>query len=157
GFLNVWTGTELLVCCGSPNQMTDGPSTVGDAAAFNPSTNRWRPIHAPPSGAQSWGSVTVVGDTVYLLDGGTQPWAYEAYDITADAWRDLPPPPINATRSPDSRLGTSAWNGHEIFSVLSTTPSTDHDLALVAFDPATNTWRTLPPPPTRLEPTSLVA
>jgi hypothetical protein len=156
GFLNVWTGTELLVCCGSPNRQPDAV-TPGTAAAFDPATDRWRPIHPPASGAQSWGSVTVIGDTVYLLDGGTQPWAYEAYDITADAWHDLPAPPINATRQPDSRLGTSAWNGHEIFAVLTTTPSVDHDLALVAFDPAADTWRTLPAPPERLEPTSLVA
>jgi hypothetical protein len=101
--------------------------------------------------------VTVVGDTAYLLDGGTSPWAYVAYDLTNDTWRNLPAPPVNATRTPDSRLGPSATDGRQIFSVLTTTPATDHDLVLVAFDPATATWTTLPPPPVRLEPTALHA
>jgi hypothetical protein len=158
GFLDIWTGTELLVCCGAPSRVPDpGSAAAPSAAAFNPTTNSWRPIHAPPTNVQSWGSVSVIDNVVYFLDGGTAPWSYEVYDIGTDSWRDLPPPPVNAGRDPNSHLGTAAWDGHEIFTVLSTPPTSDHDLAVLAVDPATGTWRTLPPPPVRMEPTAFTA
>lgn len=161
-FTTVWTGTELFVCCGTEklSGSTDGTSQDGDgpgkAAAYNPTTNTWRPVAGPPKAVENWGAITVADKTVYFLDGGTAPWTYAAYDITRDSWREVPAPPVNDKRGAGSRLGPSAWTGKEIVAPITTPPANENDLMMVAFDPSSNTWRTLTPPPTRLEPTSLM-
>jgi len=156
GFTSVWTGRELLVCCGADKSGGDTTGGPALAAAYNPSTGTWRSVAGPPDPVESWGAISVAGDTIYFLDGGTSPWANAAYDITSDSWREVPAPPLNATRTPSSRLGPSAWTGKEIIAPISTPPASEHDLVMVAFEPASNTWRTLPSPPSRLEPTSLI-
>lgn len=156
GFTTVWTGSELLVCCGTekPSEAALGTSPA-QAAAFNPDTDTWRVLAGPPTPVESWGAITVADRSIYFLDGGAAPWSYAAYDIDRDSWRVIPAPPGNDKREPHSRLGPSAWTGKEIVAPIATPPASDHDIMMVAFEPATNTWRTLPSPPSRLEPTSL--
>ncbi len=158
GFSAVWTGSELLVCCGSAKDAaaTGAADTMSTAAAYNPEADTWRPVDPPPAQVQSWGAINVADRTIYFLDGGTAPWTYLAYDIDASRWHPIAAPPGNDRRTATSRLGPSAWTGREIVAPILTPPASDHDLAMVAFEPATNTWRTLPSPPTRLEPTSVV-
>jgi hypothetical protein len=88
---------------------------------------------APRSGHDS--IVVPTGDHAYLLDqGGTG----QVFDVTTSAWGELPVSPI--------RPGLAIWTGSEIVAVQGTDRS-GRGVAAAAYDPRTDAWRTLPPPP----------
>lgn len=158
GFTSVWTGRELLICCGTKRAAAQNadPATTVEAAAYDPAADSWRPIATPPTTVENWGAITVADTTIYFFDGGAAPWSYVAYDIPTDTWREIPAPPQNSTRARGSRLGPSAWTGKEIITPISTPPAGDNDIVMVAFDPVSSAWRTLPTPPVRMDPTSIL-
>jgi hypothetical protein len=130
----VWTGTEMLVF---------GPAGTG---AYNPVSNTWRPI------AQNMfaelGSVRVwTGRQEIFWGGGCCDEAVAdgaAYTPATNTWQALPPAPLSA------RYTSAVWTGTEIiiaggFSPMTEPPRTFADAA--AYNPATRTWRKLPPMP----------
>ncbi len=146
----VWDGHELLVWSGRD---TGAFSTrvYADGAAYNPTTDRWREIPAAPV-APRWLSAAVWTGHEMFVWGGTgatvdvgQP---AAYNPTKNTWRKLPLSPLRA------RTGHQmVWTGREvvIWGGRVQTSSPDPNAALphdgAAFDPATNSWRKLPPTP----------
>jgi hypothetical protein len=146
----VWTGTEAILVSGGPPlstpEMAGGPPV---AAAFDPATDTWRPLAAPPEDLAP-GNVTMVwtGTHVVALQTGTAfpedaaSTTVGIYDPATDTWTTGATPDV---------LGADAvavWTGTEVLVVASvdSDPATDayDDVVVRAYDPATDTWRNLP-------------
>jgi len=131
GHAAVWTGTEMVVCCGQ--SQTSEPS----AAAYDPADRTWRSLAAPPIDSV-YGAAVWTGSEM-LVVGGADNEAAAAYDPSSDTWRLLADPPGLIERDPDA-----AWTGTQLLvwprSVFTRAPG-------MAYDPATDRWTTLPPLP----------
>ncbi len=95
----VWTGTEMVVIGG----FDQSGAVLSDGAAYNPSTDTWRPISSKPSGRVSYPGpwhqqatpAVVVGDQILTLaepvDNNESGWGWDlvAYDLATDTWAIL--------------------------------------------------------------------
>lgn len=148
---SVWTGEELVVFGG-------GRDTLGrrDGAAFDPATGTWRKLPRAPVGGYAnslvwtgaemitWGGVrTFPGRPTgsprgFVADGA-------AYDPASGTWRELAPAPLDARG-----WHTAVWTGTEmiVWGGMAEPRSDCYDCGYpddaAAYDPATDTWRTLP-------------
>lgn len=101
----VWTGTELIVCCGT-GQADGYPGDTRSAAAWNPTTGRWREIARPPAPvARSFPASVWTGELMVVLATGP---AVATYDPATDRWTEVAAPPEVA------RLPVAAWTGDEV-------------------------------------------
>lgn len=131
----VWTGSQMLVF-----GLTAG--------AYRPSTNAWRPIARPPVGPSDISGWT--GHEAITWEGvccGNTVNSAEAYSPVTDKWR-------TTTAPLERRTGAmGAWTGKLLVvaggfqEVNGTRVKVFRDGA--AYNPATNTWRRLPPMPER--------
>ena len=129
-----WTGKQLLLWGCSQ-------------AAFDPQTNSWRMLPKAPTGEGfvvwadreliGWGG-GCCGDA---WDGGS------AYDPASNSWRTLPRSPLAPSQGP-----IGAWTGRKVVLVVNgydpegkAYPTRFARAA--AYDPATDAWRRLAPPP----------
>jgi hypothetical protein len=131
----VWTGGEMLVWGGS--SMANGkPVDVGSGAAYNPQTNRWRPIAKRGRSAlmtAAWtGSQVLVWDSSPVVGGAT---TGALYDPVRDLWTAISSGP--AIRGD---LSGSVWTGSELIGWESSNRG-------LAYNPARDTWRVLPRSP----------
>jgi hypothetical protein len=145
--LAVWTGRELIGwgggCCGD---------AFDDGVAYNPRTNRWRPLpRSPLAGSQhpigAWTGrelIVLVGD----FDANGKRWPARlaraaAYNPVTNSWRRLP-------ALPQARSAANVvWDGHELLVVGGTGPGSSGKPAPptrvgFALDPSAARWRTLP-------------
>ncbi|KAA1421589.1 hypothetical protein F0U44_04730 [Nocardioides humilatus] len=131
--LMAWTGDDVLVIGG--HQDTPCPPTadcaqasdpLSDAAAYNPHTDTWRTIAAPPLRVDS-GTPAVVSDGVVVTGNARDWWTY---DPGADRWNELyTPATVNAGPWTELDGKVYAVNSARTVSVL---------------DVATGSWSTLP-------------
>ena len=138
----LWTGREVLLWGG----VGPGFTAVGQGAAYSPETETWRSLpEAPlsardPVGAVWTGTEMIVwGDTdraVNAVDGA-------AYSPETDTWRKI----ADAPAALDEAEVT--WTGTELIAFGA---NLDHDNISqedqawgLAYDPATDSWRRLPP------------
>lgn len=139
---SVWTATQLVVVGG------DG------AAAYDPSSDTWESLPAPPIEDRVAHSLVWTGEEV-LVWGGQTYGPYPdvgffddgaAYDPATGAWRRI-------ATAPFRRGGhESVWNGRELIvwgGLDSCCPvdSIVHSTTAAAYDPVTDTWRELPAVP----------
>jgi hypothetical protein len=132
----VWTGSEMLVF-----GLTSG--------AYNPAANTWRaiPLGGPDEAAVVawtgheaivWGGVCCAGSS---RDG-------MAYNPKTNTWRTLPAASLQPRRS-----AMGAWTGKELIVAGGFTETINggelYFRNAAAYNPATNTWRLLPPMPSR--------
>jgi N-acetylneuraminic acid mutarotase len=146
----VWTGTKLVVWGGQAT--TTSGEAVGDVlddgALYDPVADAWYPIaEAPGGGRVSLGATAVWSGSEMLVFGGSAVDQGIAYDPVGNTWRVLPDAPIDAR----SRAA-SVWTGSEMvvwggarFGDGGTFERNFDDGA--AYDPATDSWRLLPPAP----------
>lgn len=140
GASSVWTGKELLVWGGS-TLIGSQNRWLADGAALDPVANRWRPLPPAPIGPRSeaaavWtGSEMVVwggtANSQMLVDGA-------AYNPQTGRWRMI------ASHSSGGGIRpVVVWTGREML-VMSggNTP-----LRTSAYDPSSDRWRRLTPPP----------
>jgi hypothetical protein len=139
----VWTGSEFVVWGGRDGEDWP-PNGLPDGAAYEPATDTWRPIAPAPVEFQSPALVTVWTGTEMIVWGD---WLAQedpvgaAYDPATDTWRALSPAPIRFNDA------SAVWTGAEmvVFGARlgngnrPQTPATG-----AAYEPATDTWRTLP-------------
>lgn len=140
----VWTGTELIV-------WGDGIyGRAGDGAAFDLANGTWRVIAQAPVSPRSESAAVWTGtemivwggrvDNVFYYDGA-------AYNPATDTWRLLSPAPVNFNVADP----TMVWTGNEavVLGVLVGPEFLGDRAAAAAYDPITDSWRTLanPPPP----------
>lgn len=125
----VWTGSEVIVCCGMTSQQ---------AAAYDPGTDTWRSLAESPL-AGPFPEATWTGEEmVVITQTGTA-----AYNPTTDSWREFPPMPEDL-----GRTNEIDWTGSEVvvwpvFPVGDPLRRVEQGMAL---DPTTDTWRVLPDP-----------
>lgn len=140
----VWTGEELIVCCG--RGVGPLPYGTATAAAFRPGDNSWRVLADPPEAAdRGFGAAVWTGDEMIVVFGdrtqevGARPDdpafrpAVVAYDPASDEWRELAVPPFL------KRIPEAVWTGHEVV-VWNSGQG-------YRYDPGTDTWADLPPLP----------
>lgn len=131
GAAGVWTGNELIICCGTGNQSADLATTV----AYDPAANTWRRLaDAPISGSFTEAMWTGEQMLVVALGG------VAGYDPDTDSWTTFPPPADG-----DFRLGDIAWTGEELIIWSREVERQVHPG--IALSPTSGTWRTLPDPP----------
>jgi hypothetical protein len=130
----VWTGTELIL--------------YRSALAFDPSSNTWRELPPAPHDPGYRQTAVVWTGSEMIVFGGGEPdsaTAHEgaAYDPAADRWRPIADAPIGLN------LLSAAWTGNEVLvfgSLLNDRNIAETETSVgAAYDPATDTWRTLPP------------
>ena len=128
-----WTGEELLVW---------GCAQTG----LDPRTDRWRRLPPAPTGPP--GLVAWTGRELIGWGGGCCGDASAggaAYDPASNAWRKLARSPLAPSQGP-----VGAWTGRELILFVS-----GHDpdgrpaggARAAAYDPATDAWRVIAPPP----------
>jgi prepilin-type processing-associated H-X9-DG protein len=152
GQVELWTGHELVVWGGGTSQGTTGSVMFDNGAAYDPSTDTWRmlppaPLAAREGSAAAWTGteMVVVGGDAGSPDGGAFADA-AAYDPATGSWRLLPPFPLGP------RTGAWAvWTGRQVVVMGGSVSSASARSGLAddgaAYDPASNTWVTLPPLP----------
>jgi|GEM_PF-6067061 len=134
GALMVWTGDDVLVMGGHqdtpcpPNADCVGPSDpLSDAAAYDPETDGWRTIAAPPVQVDR-GTPAVVSDGVVVIGNAQNWWTYEP---GADRWSELDTPAgVNA--GPRTELDGKVY-------------AVDGDRTVSVLEVASESWSTLPP------------
>jgi hypothetical protein len=132
-----WTGTEMLVW-----------GCFGNAAAFDPLTNRWRSLPDAPTGQ---GITVWTGRELIGWGGGCCGDAWSdgsAYDPATDSWRTVARSPLAPSQTP-----IGVWTGRELVLVVSGIDPADGKpypasfARAAAYDPKTDTWRRLASPP----------
>ena len=139
-----WIGQEYLVVGGSvctgeasadpENGELDCTMTAAlDGAAYDPATDRWRTIAAPPAILRDGQGWAVLQDTLYAIS--TEPEGLWSYHLATDSWQELPPPP-GGLLGDGGTIGLIALND-----VLLALAGPSHPDSW--FDPATGAWTEL--------------
>jgi hypothetical protein len=170
-----WSGRELLVWGGvaeTGRGATLAQDFFADGAAYNPTSDRWRPLPPAPLRARGGAVAAWTGQELLvwggrgeggrpggaggheppgLLDGDAGLGDGAAYDPGTDTWR-----PIG--RAPERLLTVAAatWSGEELL-VWGGGPRGGLPRAGAAYDPAADRWRRLPPLPVRPASSAAVA
>jgi N-acetylneuraminic acid mutarotase len=140
--VSAWTGTEMIVWGG-----IDG-APLADGAAYNPATNTWRTIaSAPLDGVAARMASTVWTGTELIISGGDdaggQPLVSgAAYNPSTDTWRTLAASPL-LPRHEAATVWTGTemvlWGGAPDEAEPGYAPHSDG----AAYNPSTDTWRTI--------------
>jgi hypothetical protein len=135
-----WTGSDVLFS-------VDG--SLAPTMAFRPATSTWSSLPVSPH-APSWGGTSLWTGRDLLVWGGGPPGASTtregaALDLATGTWRTLAEAPVGLN------LVDAAWNGSEMVLVGALLDrgnrATTRTARAMAYDPAADTWRTLPDPP----------
>lgn len=133
GALMVWTGDDVLVMGGHddtpcpPGADCLGPTVpLSDAVAYDPGTDGWRTIAAPP--LQVSGASAIVSDGIVVIGNARDWWTY---DPVADRWSEL-----------DTPAGVNAGPRTELDGKIYTV---DGRRNVSVLDVASGSWSTLPP------------
>jgi hypothetical protein len=128
GRTTVWTGSEMIVTGFNPGPDGTFVDSTEVAQAYNPSTNAWRQLPAPPRTANYCRRNAAWAGHEMLVWG----CSLTAYNPTTNLWRRLPDAP--------TRHGIVAWTGRELIGWgggCCGDVSEDGS----AYNPVTNTWR----------------
>lgn len=142
-----WVGQEYVIvggatCTGEASadpesgELDCTMTAALDAAAYDPATDQWRMIAAPPvAGLRDWSSSwAVLGDILYVVS--LDPAGMWSYDPAEDSWQELAPPSGGVTAG-ETVSGLIAVNGVLLALAGPTQPDS-------WFDPASGTWTALP-------------
>lgn len=145
--VGAWLGDRWLVVGGASTRRC--PPAAGclpperrplrDGATFDPGTGRWQRIGDAPVGFD-FATTALVGSVLYVHVPQGRTSTLLGYDVVADRWTRLPPPPGADVTILDT--------GGRLVSVSGSERSTVH----AVFDPVERSWLRLPPDP--LGPTS---
>ncbi len=152
GDVAVWTGAELLIWGGGGGGLLPPPpSEPGTGARWDPTTDAWTAMSVVDAPRERSGAVGLwTGTHLFVWGGGTM---YQGvgggglYNPEADQWTRLP-----GRNAPSWRFFTpAAWTGREVVIWSGVVPIGSGSVRPLddgaAYDPATNTWRALPPGP----------
>lgn len=104
GATGVWTGEELIVCCGT-GQLDGYGADTRSAAAWDPATDEWRVLADPPEAvARSYPASVWTGEVMVVVATGG---GAATYDPATDAWQAMEGPVRG--RSPQA-----AWTGEQV-------------------------------------------
>jgi hypothetical protein len=127
-----WVGDRLYVWGGCAGN--DSCEPTADGFVFDPASREWQDMPAAPHAGDDATPVVANGE-LYLLGGGGGDLAF---DPSNGAWSELAPGPVEP--------GLAVWTGSQIIVLHGAGPQTPEPVA-AAYDPASDTWTILPPPP----------
>lgn len=137
----VWTGSEVLICCGIEGISPAGGSEIGSnqTAAYDPEADTWRRLSDAPLGGPFPVSVWTGSEVMVVTQHGVA-----AYNPATDHWRSFP-----ETLESLGRTNKVVWSGSElivwpVWAAGGVQRRVHHGMAL---DPTSDTWRVLPDPP----------
>jgi hypothetical protein len=136
--LSVWTGKEMIVF-GRVDRHGPAGELLGStnvAAAYDPAANTWRRLAPPlsaPGYAGNWDAVWTGEEMLVWGD------VNQAFDPETDRWRRLP-------SAPAGRGGIVVWTGRELIEWGGGCCG-DVSSDGAAFNPSTDSWRTIAVPP----------
>jgi hypothetical protein len=134
GRTSVWTGSELIATGFNPGPDGTFVDSTEVAESYNPSTNSWRLLPAPPK-TENYCRRDAAWTGKEMLVWGC---SLTAYDPATNQWRRLSDAP--------TRHGIAVWTGRELIGWGGGCCGDVSDDGS-AYDPATNTWRKLAPAP----------
>jgi Galactose oxidase, central domain len=158
----LWTGRELLVVDASGGRPVAGGGIGG--AAYDPVADRWRQLAPSPrlGGGQLlertvlWAGTRLLVWSFWTSRGGPAPTSADpdgvelwAYDPGGDRWTAAGPPsgPVRASLA----RASLAWAGREVLAVQNTTQiPPDPPLFGGRYDPGSDRWTPIAPPPQRV-------
>ena len=146
----IWTGDEMILW-GDPGRGRDSTGNTG--AAYDPSKNAWRVISSGPLTGRSNPLAVWTGDEMIVWGGSLTASNREdydgrgaAYDPKTNSWRMLPRGPL-----PAGYDAMGAWTGEEVLVMVSPMGIEPQDYPkfahLAAYDPESDSWRSLERPP----------
>jgi hypothetical protein len=130
GRTTVWTGDEMIVTGVNPGSDGTFIDSTELAEAYNPRTDSWRRLPAPPR-TENYCKRDAAWTGKEMLVWGCRA---TAYNPTTNQWRRLPDAP--------TRHGIVAWTGRELIGWGGGCCGDVSDDGS-AYNPATNTWRKL--------------
>ncbi|MEZ5382840.1 MAG: hypothetical protein R2754_13735 [Microthrixaceae bacterium] len=141
----VWTGDELMVAGGRPLGVDNSSGDVG-AAGYDPSTESWRELAAPPPEARgsTIGAAWTGTEMLVVTDGVKPEHAFHSYDAANDAWRAL------ASPAEAGSSGQLHWTGDQLI-LWTTGPNGGPDVGQ-RYDPQADQWTPLPSSTPEAEP-----
>ena len=138
---HAWTGEELLVW------PWDIDTTPDPAYAYNPQENTWRQLPDAPIAPRQNAASVWTGQEWVIWGGGGDDGEHAdgaAYDPASNTWRALADAPLSARKT------KAVWTGTEMIVMAGSqgggTSVCCGNMALAdgaAYEPATDTWRTL--------------
>lgn len=143
----VWTGQEMLVWGTTPATAFDAVPQTAAGAAYDPARDVWTPISPWPLNITGDHVAVWTGDRMLVWGGsvGESTSAEGAsYDPATDRWTRLASAPIEPRRG-----HTAAWTGDRmiVWGGFSGDKSTPEFADGASYDPASDSWTTLPPAP----------
>ena len=140
--ISAWTGTEMVVWGGIDS------TTLADGAAFNPATNMWRTISsAPIDGVVATMASKVWTGNELIIWGGDGPDGQPrangaAYNPATDTWRTVATSPLLPRHE-----AATVWTGSEMVLFGGAPAEGQPGYAPysdgAAYNPSTDTWRTI--------------
>jgi hypothetical protein len=139
GALGAWTRHRLLLLVNGINPASGKPypARFARAAAYDPATDTWRRIAAPPVTGFGLGSAAAWdGRELVLVGSGPNARSTYAYDPSTNRWRLRAPSPIALRSATAFRNGGRlvVWGGGETHRALT-------------YDPSSDRWTLLPTAP----------
>jgi hypothetical protein len=146
GGAGVWTGSELIVCCGrgSTTYRAADPPASGAAAAYDPARRRWRALADPPPElttpaaplASLYLAAVWTGDEMLVVSGDDGvDTVVAAYTPASDMWRLIEGAPFGVGRQPEI-----AWTGDELVVWVRSVDGSGS----ARYNPDSNSWQQLP-------------
>ena len=137
GFSLIWTGHEVLAVGGRENTLPGIGGSIGPppgGAAYNPTTNAWRPLPAAPIyGNGVWDGAEVLALGTQANGKDNNHFEAAAFNPTRDTWRKLPAPGAATFGE------TITWTGTVLLATNTVTETG------AAYDPRSDRWSTIPP------------
>jgi hypothetical protein len=136
----VWVGNEAIFLGLENDHLLDGE-------AYHPRSGSWREIAAAPIRPRSGGVLVWTGSELIVWGGGHRggpdPERGAAYDPSTDTWRTIAKAPLGLN------LASGMWTGREMLVLGSLVSGKNRAYTPTSvgasYDPATDSWRELPP------------
>lgn len=158
GQVAVWTGSEMVVWGGFRAADTLAPTSLGDGAAYSPTSDSWRALPTGPLSPRGVAFGVWTGTEVIVLGGvsgsGTSYADGAAFNPRSQKWRAVPQPsPVaghllkwrTVVYANDLLLAWSGWSAERQTGPGAYSPAGGEDL--FAYSPARASWRIIPPLP----------
>jgi N-acetylneuraminic acid mutarotase len=125
----------------------EGEAETGRVFEYDPASGRWSEL-PPMRQARGGAAAVTIGDRLYVVDGGPQPYGVEeprppfrlleVFDFRTQTWSTAAPPPVAV-----HHVGAAVLGGR----IYLAGGRVDHEAstsAFVSYDPASDRWTRLP-------------
>jgi hypothetical protein len=133
--IGMWTGTRLLVVAGKRDN-----TALTDAATYDPAADTWKQLAPMPKRAAAVDPRLAVWTGQRLL----LPSVGIAYNPADNQWSTIAPIPANRIV-----FRAALWTGHDVIMIgaeaVTANSGPPPPVVGLAYDPATDRWRDLPP------------